>query len=269
LGKVGTDVVLTGHAYAQRYGDPYVDVSLSVGRLKKTVRVFGDRWWERSLGIYRASKAIPFRRIPLVYERAFGGVDRSHSDQKRHEWEMRNPVGVGFRAKRSKLPLKGARLPNIEDPNDLISRPRDRPEPAGFGFIAPSWKPRTEYQGTYDANWQRKRMPLLPEDFDDRFNNAASHDLIADGYFVGGELVQVRNATPSGVLRFRIPCIMLESSLLIDAEICRIDMQLDTVVIDTDLSRFILTWRGTQNVHKSIENIRWIRAEVGETANAL
>src|SRR6266571_7652873 len=49
LTKLATDVLLLGTAYAPR-GRPttQMDVSLTAGPLRKTIRVFGDRLWERT-----------------------------------------------------------------------------------------------------------------------------------------------------------------------------------------------------------------------------
>src|SRR5690348_9981620 len=49
LGKPGTDVVLIGSAWSSD-GRPtwQTDVTLSVGAVSKTVRVFGDRVWDSS-----------------------------------------------------------------------------------------------------------------------------------------------------------------------------------------------------------------------------
>jgi hypothetical protein len=265
--KKGTDVVLIGHAYAKRIGDPYVDVSIKVGKMQKSIRVFGDRSWDKILGISTISEPKPFQKIPLIFELAFGGTDTSHSNPLKHEYEPRNPVGIGFRAKHSKLPIDGTRLPNLENSKELINSPKDRPSPIGFGFIAKNWKPRIDFSGTYDDRWMKTRMPLLPEDFNDRFYNSASTDLIANGFLTGGEVVEIQNASESGRNHFTIPKVMLNGSLLIDAKLCKMDMKLDTVVINTDLSKLILVWRGSWNVHKVIENVRWVRAELEENKN--
>ena len=43
--------------------------------------------------------------------------------------------GTGYVAGRGSELLEGMALPNLEDPNDLISGWKDRPAPAGFGFV--------------------------------------------------------------------------------------------------------------------------------------
>src|SRR5208337_4822029 len=88
----------------------------------------------------------PFERIPLVWERAFGGWDRSHADPAKHTCEPRNPVGTGFRQKHGH-PEEGVRVPNLEDPRYPSRHYGDAPPPAGFGFTGPSWQPRAAFAG--------------------------------------------------------------------------------------------------------------------------
>lgn len=74
LAKPATDVLLVGRAIAQSPGTRVADVSLRVGPVAKTVRVFGDRRWERAGGELVPSAPQPWERIPLRWEFAFGGI---------------------------------------------------------------------------------------------------------------------------------------------------------------------------------------------------
>src|ERR1700722_14935976 len=98
--KPATDVVLIGSAVAQKAGCSQQDVGLCVGSLRKVVRVIGDRYWLKTFGMAFMSPPEPFESIPLIYERAFGGWDRSNPDPKAHAFEPRNPVGTGFHDKK-------------------------------------------------------------------------------------------------------------------------------------------------------------------------
>ncbi len=204
--KDSTDVVLVGSAESSQ-AVPFIDVGLKVGPVQKVVRVFGDRYWVKQDGRIFATKPQPFDTMPLVYERAFGGWDKADKDEKNWRYEPRNPVGVGFGdplrfVEEGKVPM-----PNIEDPQHLITRYGDTPPPAGFGFISPNWQPRAQYAGTYDEKWDKERKPLLPTDFDRRFFNAASPGLIAPGYLRGDEDVMIVNASPVPKLKFKLPGI--------------------------------------------------------------
>lgn len=242
--KPATDVVLIGHAHAPKVGATETMVLLQVGLLKKTVRVVGDRYWVKTLGSVSKTRPQPFEKIPLIYERAFGGWDRSHDDPAQHTFEARNPVGTGFRTKKGKFE-EGIRLPNLEDPKHPLKSYGDAPPPAGFGFISPNWQPRASFAGTYDEKWMKERMPLLPTDFDRRFFNAASPGLIASGYLKGNEPVLIENATPNGRVTFNLPGVPPPKAHVELRGGVHHDLttNLDTVIINTDENLVFLIWR--------------------------
>jgi len=243
--KKGCDVVLIGHAYTNGADRKTVDVSLQVGPLRKIIRVFGDRQWTNSLGSWGIVGPVPFDKMPLIYEKAFGGKDDSHSDKFMHKTEQRNPVGTGFCISGNKQKLEGMPLPNLEDPNVLIKSWKDKPTPTGFGFIGSDWMPRKQYVGTYDAGWLKSKCPLLPNDFDDKFFNNANPGLTSSEYLEGGEPVKVLNASKDGDLSFNLPQTCIEISMWIKGEKKKHVPNLDTVIIEPDEQRVIMLWRAT------------------------
>lgn len=257
LGKATTDVVLIGEAWAPGGRPvPSLDVSLEVGPVAKVVRVFGDREWRGPLDL-RISPPIPFERVPLVYERAFGGVQKHDPEKGPLEIDQRNPVGVGFGLRSAPADKAVRRLPNLEDPAHLISGARDRPPPAGFGFIAPSWEPRRRHAGTYDDAWQETRAPYLPKDFDARFFNAASPGLVCPGHLRGGEPVKVRNASPDP-WEVRLPMCELDVKATIDRDVERPSMRLQTVVIEPGAGRLGLVWLGAVGCDKRTLKVKLV-----------
>jgi hypothetical protein len=263
LTKPGTDVVLIGHAYAPEVGARYADVSLSVGQARSVVRVFGDRVWRSSLGRWAATVPEPFEAVPLVYERAFGGWDRTNADPARHEFEPRNPVGVGFVSKKHGVVREGLPLPNVENPYELIASPADRPAPVGFGFVAPHWQPRVAYAGTYDERWKTHRMPLLPDDFNRHFYSAAHPALIVAGFLAGGEAVEIINASRRGTMRFTLPVVRPYITVkTVDGAVQRLGAALDTVIFEPDQDRLFLIWRGSVSIHKRTHDIAWAKAQL-------
>src|SRR5688572_16648591 len=74
--KPATDVVLIGHAVATAPGTTELLVGIRVGPVQKLVKVLGDRYLIGRSGELHVSRTAPFERIPLTYERAFGGWDR-------------------------------------------------------------------------------------------------------------------------------------------------------------------------------------------------
>jgi hypothetical protein len=242
--KVATDVVLVGQAHAPERNTTSLLVTLKVGPLQKSVRVLGERAWFKSMGAVSMTKPVPFETMPLRYERAFGGWDRSQPAPEQHSFDARNPVGVGFRASPRHFE-EGLRLPNLEDPEHPVRQFGKEVPPAGFGFTSPNWQPRAALAGTYDEAWRKQRMPRLPKDFDRRYFNAASPGLVAPGYLKGGESVAVINAAPRP-LSFSLPAQPppeVTVSLAFEEDTL-MALNLDTCIIDTDAQRVMLLWRG-------------------------
>ena len=241
--KPGTDISLLGHAYSLGPDKSTVDVVLKVGRLSKSLRVFGDRVWFKALGFWVPSKARPFEKIPLVYERAFGGVDESHENPRKHAKERRNPAGTGFVTAGKDGLREGMPLPNIEDPNDLIIGADEKPAPAGFGLIPGNWMPRAAFAGTYDEAWKQSRFPLLPVDFDERFHQAASPGLVSTAKLGGGEPVRYLNLAVDRDVSFALPTRRLKVTASLKGKPGTYPFLLDAVVIEPDAGRIMLTWK--------------------------
>lgn len=259
LRKPATDVVLIGSALAPRPGTSEMLVAFQVGPVRKGVRVVGDRAFYKAVGSVGMTRPAPFERIPLLWERAFGGWDRSGPDERRHDRETRNPVGVGFRASGGKFE-EGLKAPNLDDPAHPFKGWGDRPPPAGFGFTGADWEPRRRYAGTYDQKWQEGRAPLLPRDFDRRFLNAAAPGLVAPGYLRGDEGVVATGVTAAGGLSFKLPGV---APPVLDVEHAgredvRVPMALETVILDTDAGLLLLLWKGEQRVREptAVRSIR-------------
>ena len=256
--KPGTDVILHGKAYAAR-GKPVatVDVSLRVGRLSKTLRVFGDRFWrEGPLGL-RTTDPEPFVSLPIVYERAFGGVDERSSDPARRGSEMRNPVGTGFAM--APEHLVDQPLPNVEHPDQPITSWGQRPRPAGFGPIARDWSPRLELAGTYDERWENERLPLVPDDFDDRFYHCAPEDQQAPGYLRGGEPVELYNLSAAGAMRFELPRAYLVFNTRFGGQIVGHRAKLHTVILEPEFPRVVLVWHTSLPCHNRDQDLEVTR----------
>ncbi len=201
--KPCTDVVLVGKAYAPD-GKPVTEMvaGLRVGQLRYGVAVIGDRTWQTQLlEKPTISYTRPFLTMDLVYERAYGGFDKPAG-----LYCKENHVGTGYIGKRSGERVEGLRLPNLEDPRNLISAWNSRPRPAGLGFYGRSWAPRLAYAGTYDEKYMKERHPLLPADFSYRFFNGAHPDLQVGGYLRGDEEVDLLNVcAEASRVHFRLP----------------------------------------------------------------
>jgi len=187
LTKTTTDVLVVGHGYAPG-SNPVTefDVGFRVGPIQKLLRVFGDREWTGSA----PSSPLPCVKMPLVYERAYGGIDRK-SSRPDQDWDWRNPVGTGFAAE--KASLDGVLLPNIEYPGKAMRSWDDRPPPAGFGVIGGHWQPLAETDLRLRAEYVHETIdhpqasfPSASEAIEDAFPDRFERD--ADGNLVRVDL---------------------------------------------------------------------------------
>jgi hypothetical protein len=244
LCKPATDVVLIGHAQPPARGTTQVDVGIRVGPVQKVARVFGDRFWIWTKQGVGMSKAAALERVPLTWENAFGGRDQTRSTPERAVLEPRNPVGTGYG---KPLAKDGdiLRLPNIENPHDLIGQYGAVVTPWGFGFTSPDWQPRATFAGTYDEAWDKTRKPLLPVDFDRRFFNAAAPGLVAPRYLRGDEEVFVLNATSVPRLSFFLPGVPPPRCRVVlrNRQETPLTTNLDTVIVNADEQLVTLLWR--------------------------
>ncbi|AKJ01560.1 hypothetical protein ATI61_103271 [Archangium gephyra] len=257
--KPGTDVALVGSAHVPGGKTATtLDVGLRVGPVQCVLRVVGDRRWQRMMGLWRPTSPEAFRTLPLVYERAFGGMDLTHADAAKHSGEPRNPVGTGYCAHGDAKRLEGLSLPNLERPGSPITHWKDRPAPVGLGFIGRDWMPRQRFAGTHDAAWEQERSPLLPEDFDERFHNAAFPELVSPQHLQGGEPVRLLNVTPEGQAAFHLPRFHVEVEARFSELRARHTAVLDTVVLEPDSRRLLLTWRAAVPCTRRFLDIRCV-----------
>ncbi|MDH5445576.1 MAG: DUF2169 domain-containing protein [Gammaproteobacteria bacterium] len=251
--KRRSDIVINGHAYAPAGRKvSSVDAIVKVANKQKTCRVTGDRYWEkstRSVMSWNMSQPQTFEKMPIVYERAFGGIDLETLDTDSPEFSPHNPIGTGFLGDKSKQ-IEGIVIPNIEDPRYLISDYKDKPPVSGFGFISRSWQPRMALAGTYDDKWMQERNPLLPLDFNDNYFNGAHPDLICDGVLQGGEAVSLANLSENGLMEFNLPVWNEKVVVSIKGKKQEFKPSLDTVVIEPDIRNVMITWRVTVPCYK-------------------
>lgn len=260
--KPGTDVLLTAHAIPARRRGAMAKVAVRVADRSQTAIVYGDRVWKSRLGFLKISDPEPFDRMPLTWENAFGGADATPKNEKHHTWEPRNPVGKGLFAKKTEREIEGSPVPNIDHPKMPYRSAKDRPSPVGFLPVAPSWQPRLQYAGTYDDAWMKKRAPLLPDDFDERFHLTAPEGLRAERFLKGGERCSVLGTTPEGRLEFRLPRARPTVRLRFPAAAYALPLEMDTVHIDTDRMRLHLIWRGMKPLHGRLDSLNAVEADL-------
>lgn len=253
--KPKADVLLVGHAYPTR--DPsardaaaVARVKLSVGPLYRELVVLGDRQWDWS---GEASAPAPFERMPLVWERAFGG-----------KLSPDNPVGRGYRT--------GLLLPNLERMDARVRTTGDDVAPLCFAPIDPRWRPRASKLGTYDGAWLRERWPYHPVDFDHAHFNAAAPELQIP-FPAGDERFSLSGVDPErptleGALPSVRPHVYAQRTREKGAAFFEIEMSLDTLWFDADARQLVLVFRGLVPVDddeaSDLARLFVVEAPVGE-----
>lgn len=251
--KPRCDVLLNASAYAPG-GKPAtkVLVSLKVGSISKSFYVVGSRFWKKGLISISASRPKPFTVIPISYDKAFGGVDNTHKNPSKHKAYLLNPIGVGFHDNLKMEFVEGKPLPNTEEPNKPVTKPNGKYRPMAFGPVGRGWQPRYKLAGTYDQNWIDTVFPFLPADFNDAYYQSAPIDQQID-YLRGGEEVVLSNLTPQGHTRFQIPQVIMPVAFFLKkGETHKTQGVADTLVLEPDAGRFMITWRAGLPLKKNM-----------------
>lgn len=247
LMKPATDVVVVGSAHAPN-GRPATEVmvGLRVDTLTKTLLVRGDNvFYDGPTGL-TTTAPIPFVTMPVVYERAFGGVDKSRSDPAKHRLDLRNPIGMGYGC-------HGPTLAHTRGPNVLIPG-KEWSRPAGFGAICSYWSPRLELAGTYDDDWKKERFPLLPRDYDRRCLLCSPEDQRIVGYLRGGETIAVANMSENGTFAAKVPTVNLRLNSMFGFRRVAHEAQLVTVLVEPEFERLSCVWQSSLAVPASQEH---------------
>ena len=253
------DILLNGTAYApSKRPVEAVDVSMRFGSMKKTFRVVGERHWKAKVFSPAPSRPEPFTRLPIHYGRAYGGVDVDAKNLESVASYAKNPVGIGYYPLTKGDALDGKELPNTEKVGQPIDSPTGEYEPMSFGPAARNFECRIAYAGTYDTAWLETRAPFFPENFDYRYFQSSPPDQQVP-YPRGGELVVLENLTPDGYTEFRLPQLELPVLFVFSrGNAVEQAAVVDTVVIEPDLARFMLTWRVALPLRRDCFEVRQV-----------
>lgn len=231
--KVRADVVVVGHAYAPNGEATEMDVELSFGKepntIHRKIHVFGDRQWHKGARGFEATAPTPFARIPLQYERAFGGPAF-----------VPNPAGIGFvdRAPGSAGPTV---LANLEDPDTRVRLPNQKVVPICFAPMPLAWAARRSASGAKTAPW-----PFVPEDLDwTRYQAAPPEQRLP--FLCGDEPFTLVGMHPTKqTITGKLPGIAPRCFAVREesGSFEEVALWLDTVVLSPDASKMDLVWRG-------------------------
>lgn len=244
--KPATDITFLGSAFAPG-GAPAreIEASIRLPGIEKTICATGPREWTPRGDGWTLSDAEAVAEVALCYTKASGGRMIGDPDG---DVDPRNPIGAHLLHPDftpSGRAYKAAQIESRAEPIRDWRGPHTAPQ--GFGPMAPWWRSRQRFAGTYDDEWQRKVHPRLPTDFDYRFYNCAHPDLASPDFLTGGEIVELRNLTPSGDLAFQVPTeTPFARFSFTDGREVMAAMNLDGLHMDfrTQPHRVTLTWRG-------------------------
>lgn len=261
--KPKCDVLLNGTAYAPKHQKvERLTVSLQVGSMVKSFDVVGNRRWQAGMLATTASRIEPFSQMPISYDNAFGGTDKSKEDPLTFRYYPTNHAGKGFHEYTDAKYVDGKLLPNTEETGHVVTSPRGKYKPMAFGAIGRAWQQRAKYAGTYDQKWIEEQAPFWPADFDYRYFQSAPEDQQIP-YPQGDEEVVLRNLTPPGLTRFNLPKLRMPVVLIPAMDRERpAETVIDTVLIEPDKKRFMLTWRASVPMKRSVFDI--VQTIVGE-----
>lgn len=243
--KPHAEVLCAGHACAPGgLPTPAVKVRLRCGPVDKTLRVFGDRAWERGKdGVLRLTEAKPFVAMPLTWKQAFGGPEFKD-----------NPLGKGMETVTRPDGTQVIPLPNVEG-GTLIGAPTDRPAPASFGPVDLMWPMRARKNGTYDDAWVKTRWPALPDDMNYEFFCMAPEDQYLPGHFDGHEVIAVEGmhkdmpVVASRLPHYRVRAFVTrrdqkEPENLAKAGFEEVGLKPETLWLFPEILRGVILWRG-------------------------
>jgi hypothetical protein len=254
--KHGTDVVVVGEALAPK---PVMakDIAIQVRDSVLPIRVHGPREYFRGILEVAVSAAVPSERIPLIWEKAYGGAYDDSSFV-----ELRNPAGVGVA--RDHGLLVGTSAPQLEHPALPYRTSKDKHPPVGCGATLPHWSPRREYAGTFDDLWRATRMPLMPRDFDVRHNNVAAPGLIFSPALVAGDAVSVLGMSLPELFSFRVPRMPVVFVARYDDETKELRPAIDTVLVEPAHARVEVVLRAAFETGRGASSLREIRVKLDD-----
>lgn len=211
--KPGTDVSFLGDSFAPG-GEPASSwlAGIRIGdRLDRWLRVTGPRRWvprtslvrtsllgltrEERLDGWDLSEPEPATSVPMDWRHAAGGPSLGSPDDEPRP-HPDNPLGPGVLDERRAAWDRSWPAAQIEPTDAPLAASRAAAAPAGFGLVPPWWPCRLRHAGAYDAVWRESRHPLLPEDFDDRFWQAAAPGMVVEPWLEGGAPFTLTNLHP-------------------------------------------------------------------------
>lgn len=245
--KAAISVCATGFVYPREREARQATAVLRVGSTEATIVAFGPRVWEQSVisGALTPSRPLPFERVAMTWENAFGGVteeparilqiDGEEAFLPAHESGYPlNFDGVGFFTDAQKA--LNQPLPQLEHPGQLLRRWDDHPEPVCFA-PCPLWSGLRASFVMRDGQFDVSRINKIPS----RAAPRTTLDRIEPGTVI--ELSGMRPG--SRALSFAAPRSPVIVDLTVGGTASRVVPVLDAVDIDAEAGEVRLLYRAS------------------------
>lgn len=255
LFKPMCDVLVDARAYAP-HAQPCerVHVGLRVASCVKSFAVVGRRIWLRTQRSTHATNPIPFLVQPISYDMAYGGTDTDPHNPANARSYLTNPAGTGFRVFPDNIDQTP--LPTTEELGNPVMSLTANYRPMALGPIGRHWEPRFRLAGTYDRKWQEEKLPFLPDDFSYFYFQATAPDQQIP-YPTGGEPIELLNLSKDGRIHSAIPREGVYVTFVTKAgDVAPTAANLDTIWIDPEKSRLVMTWRCTRALDRNLFELR-------------
>lgn len=279
------EVVLLGAAHAKGGGAVHsMDVGLSVGDVHRVMRVTGDRAWTPG-SPPQVTRPIPFHRMPLTFDRTFGGTCPAHMDRDTIV-DLRDPLnqhGKGFDATEQAEQMAAAleapegfpaldyirQLPNLEHPAHLITQWSDTPEPYCWGTI-PQDTALTQIRQIRRARLKlaAKRDPASTDELSPLMLTHAFHRAHPDWIIdlpPPRAWVTMTGLSPAGRLQFMIPQVRMIADYVLGKRDGSRELAPHMMVLLPEEGRLCLVYRTafTAQTHPDMERSFRLRIEEG------
>ncbi|MCP4294778.1 MAG: DUF2169 domain-containing protein [Proteobacteria bacterium] len=243
LSKPKVDILINGTAFAPGGKEvTELKVGFGLGEISKILKITGEREYQKALGFLIKTTPLPFEKMPITYERAFGGWQDEEDESDNPLFDVRNPAGTGFSKKRRYF--AGKDLPSVEYPTHKTKRNPKKNRIAGFGPIPGHWQPRVGYAGTLVDKPEVDMTQVRPDDFSNRFYQCAPEDQQIREY-TGNEEVWISNMHPKHpTLEFKLPTIKIDLESRMDGKSFKTPAKLQSVTITPDKELVQMVWQG-------------------------
>lgn len=281
FGSDGVELIVNGAAHAPN-GDPTgsTEVSLTVGSVVHRALVYGDRHWVGTGAEAHPSEPAPFLRMPLTYERAFGGTTDVWLDEASvlPAPHPANPLGRGFD------PGPGAQhleetvgvapgfprfdpvrpLPNLEDPREPIAKWDDAPRPYCWSTRPTHVPGPVELGPPGVAPDDADEVAAMARELHSAFDLRCHPELLQSELPAGTPIV-LRGMTPDGTLEFRFPRVSVTFDYHLDSRTGTESLEPRRVLLLPEERRFAVTYEAKFRFRTRQDGERSIRMRLGDS----